>query len=371
MNIKTLTNRTKLFGILSFFAVCLLCSSCEKDDDNYHPIELQYAIFNDKPNPVTNNQVTINFPTESKTELVIFGGDGTYSISNSDDTKLGISRNDGYLTLTPLAPGNVVVTISDGLNNSYSLKVEIKSQFRVKMNAKEKEGNIFDLMEFNLFSYSEKDFTLLDLTEAYDSLVWLCSNTNQRYEILGHSGNSTHFVWQWSNCFFLPAEYETVLLGYKNNQIITSDTVSVNIINNRDFLGYNWKDVTGTSKISKGYHNVFSKEYDFATCSVVNDGVPSLSLFLFRTNNDNEATFAQKSKQVLLDYINSLYSAPTYSSDGNNSLSEVYKTIFKNKEEGTTPECIWVTPKSRIALIKKHEEAVNYPTYEIYAEPVR
>lgn len=369
MNTKTITNRTKLFGILSLFAICLLYSSCEKDDDNYHPIELQYAIFNDKANPVTNNQVTINFPDDTKKELVIFGGDGNYSISNSDETKLGISRIDAYLTLTPLAPGNIDITISDSHNNSYTLKVQIKRQLRVKMNVKEKEGNIFDLMEFNLFSYSEEDFTLLDLTEAYDSLVWLCSNTNQRYKILEHSGNSTHFVWQWSNSFFLPAEYETVLLGYKNNQVITSDTVSVNITNKRDFLGYNWEDVTSTSKISTGYHSVFSKGYDFATYSVVSDGAPLLSLFLSRTNNDNEATFAQKSRQILLDYINSLYGAPAYAGDNTQLLSESYNT-FKNKEEGTTPECIWVTTKSRIALIKRFDQADNCLKYEIFAEPI-
>jgi hypothetical protein len=155
--------KPKLLFLLLLLATVI---GCRKEDENNHPIELQYAVFNDKPNPVTNNQVTINFPAETKKELVIFGGDGTYSINNSDETKLGISKTDGYLTLTPLAPGNVVVTISDGHNNSYSLKVQIKSQLIVKMNAKEKTGNIFDLMEFNLFSYSEKDFTLLDLTEA-------------------------------------------------------------------------------------------------------------------------------------------------------------------------------------------------------------
>lgn len=359
--------KTKLLFLLLLLATVI---GCRKEDENNHSIELQYAVFNDKPNPVTNNQVTINFPAETKKELVIFGGDGTYSINNSDETKLAISKIDGYLTLTPLAPGNVMVTISDGRNNSYALKVQIKSQLIVKMNAKEKEGNIFDLMEFNLFSYSEKDFTLLDLTEAYDSLVWTCCNTNQRFRLLEHSGNSTHFVWKWSNSFFLPAKYETVLLGYKNNQVITSDTVSVNITNKRDFLGYNWEDVTSTSKISKGYHSVFSKGYDFATCSVVNDGALSLSLFLSRTNNDNEATFAQKSRQVLLDYINSIYGAPTYSGDGNQSLLGAYSK-FKNKEEGATPECIWITPKSRIALIKKFDEAANYLKYEIFAEPVK
>ncbi len=355
---------------LFFLLLLIVFAGCQKDDDDsYHPFELQYAVLNDKPNPVTNNQVTINFPDETKKELVIFGGDGTYSVNNSDETKLGISRMDGYLTLTPLAPGNVVVTICDGRNNSYLLKVEIKSQLRVKMNAKEKEGNIFGLMEFNLFSYSEEDFTLLDLTEAYDSLVWVCSNTNQRFKILEHSDNGSHFTWKWSNCFFLPAEYKTVLLGYKNNQVITSDTVSVDIVNNKDFLGYNWSDVGKTSTGNTGYVNVFSDEYYFVTRENVTNNIPSVSLFLSKNNIENEAAFFSKSKEILFEYVNTLYSEPTYSSSENNSLSEIYNNLFKNKKEGVTPEYIWVTSASKIALLKEYDSIEGFSKYEIYAEP--
>ena len=370
MNTKTKNNRAKLLGILFFFASGLLFTSCDKDDDNSHPIELQYAIYNDKPNPVTNNQVTINFPAESKTELVILGGDGTYSISNSDDAKLSISRTDGSLALTPLAPGNVVVTINDSRNNSYTLKVQIKSQLIVKINAKEKEGNIFGLMEFNLFSYSEKDFTLLDLTEAYDSIVWTCSSKNQRFRILENSGNSTHFTWKWSTCFFLPTEYQTCLLGYKNNKVISRDTISINIANNKDFLGYNWKDVVRTSRYNIGYQNVFLKAYDFVTYSIVTEGIPSACLFLVDNKNIGERTFALKSKQILFDYICSLYSTPTYSQD-NLTLLTNYNELFKNKKNGAVPECIWITPKSKIVLLKEYDELEDYPKYRIYAEPVK
>ena len=366
---RTLKNRTKLLGVLFLSATCFLCSSCDKEDD-FQPIQLQYALFNDKPNPVTNNQVTISFPDETKTELVIFGGDGTYSINNSDDTKLSINQNDGYLTLTPLAVGNIVVTINDRHNNFYTLKVQIKSPLRVKMNVKEKEGTIFGLMEFNLFSYSEKDFTLLNLTEAYDSLVWVCSNTKQRYKILEYSENSSHFTWKWSTCFFLPAEYETVLLGYKNNLIITRDTVTVNIANKKDFLGFNWDDVVSTSDVSTGYEDVFSNDYYFVTHPVVTNDAPSMYLYLHPTN-DSEAVFAPKSKQILFDYINSLYSAPNHSSDENDTLSDVYHDLFKNTKEGVIPEFIWVTSASKIALLKEYDNIEGYSKYEIYAEPIK
>ncbi len=359
--------KTKLLFLLLLLATVI---GCRKEDENNHSIELQYAVFNDKSNPVTNNQVTINFPAETKKELVIFGGDGTYSINNSDETKLAISKIDGYLTLTPLAPGNVMVTISDGRNNSYALKVQIKSQLIVKMNAKEKEGNIFDLMEFNLFSYSEKDFTLLDLTEAYDSLVWTCCNTNQRFRLLEHSWNSTHFTWKWSNCFFLPAEYKTCLQGYKNSKVVSGDTISINIANNKDFLGYNWKDVVRTDRYNTGYQNVFLKEYDFVSYAIITDGVPFACLYIVDHMNIEKPVFALKSKQILFDYMCSLYSKPTYSQD-NVSLLTNYNELFKNKKDGAVPECIWITPKSKIVLLKEYDGVKEYFKYKIYAEPSR
>jgi hypothetical protein len=364
--------RFNVLGILLLLVCSLLWVSCNNDDDDIQPIRLQYAIYGGKPSPVTNNQIIINLPTEEKTELVIFGGNGEYSISNSDDTKLSVSRNygNGSLELTALTPGNVVVIINDSHNNSYTLKVQIRDQFRVKMNVKEKEGNIFDLMEFNLFSYSEKDFTLLDLTETYDSIVWTCSSTNQRFRILENSENTTHFTWKWSNCFFLPAEYKTCLLGYKNSRVISRDTISINIANNKDFLGYNWKDVVCSSIGSTGYQNVFIKGYDFATNSFVAEGVPSVCLFLIDNKNADEHAFAQRSKQILFDYISSLYSTPTYSQD-DVSLSKKYNDLFSNKKDGAVPECIWITPKSKIVLLKEYDDFEDFPGYKIYAEPVR
>ncbi|WP_139249720.1 hypothetical protein [Mariniphaga anaerophila] len=324
--------------------------------------------MNGQTNFVINNSVAINFPTEEKTEFVILGGDEDYSISNSDNTKLSISDDEGNLELTPLAPGEVVVTISDGSGNSYLLNVQIIDR-SLKLKATRTQGNIFDLMEFNM--YSEEEFTSQNLIEIYDSVVWVCTNTNQRLQILESSGHGSRFISKWSNCFFLPAEYETCLLGYKNNRVISADTVSVSIVNDKDFLGYNWSDVVNTSTVSTGYQNAFIKGYDFATRSVVTDNGSSLHLFLFQTNSGDGVAFAQKSRQVLLNYINSLYSAPTYSFDVDNSLSEIYNQLFRNTGTGVTPEYIWITPKSNMALIKKYDENAGVLKYEIHAEPGR
>jgi hypothetical protein len=116
-----------VLGILLLLVSSLLWVSCNNDDD-IQPIQLYYAIYNDKSNPVINNHVTITLPTEEKTELVIFGGNGKFSISNSDDTKLSVSSNNESLELTPLALGSIIVTINDDHNNVYTLNVQIINQ---------------------------------------------------------------------------------------------------------------------------------------------------------------------------------------------------------------------------------------------------
>ena len=364
---RTLKNRMKIFGVLFLFTTCFLFFSCSKDDDDYQPIQLQYAILNDKPNPVTNNQISLNFPSETKNELIIFGGDGKYAINNSDNTKLSISYADGYLTLTPLAAGNVTVTITDTHNNFYALTVQIINQLELNISAKKEAGNIFDLMVFNLNTSYEGRITLLDLTETYDSIVWLCTNTSQRFRVLESQENSGSFTWQWSNCFFLPAVYETCVLGYKDSQIISSDTVYVDIANDKDFLGFKWEDVV--SKVSTGYENIFSDEYYFVTHKNVTNNIPSISLFLSKNYIENEAAFFSKSRKILFDYICLLYSSPTYSSDGDNSILDIYNDLFRNKKEAAVPESIWVTSKSNIVLLEEYDSISGYSNYKIYAEP--
>ena len=60
--------------------IVLIMSSCSKD--SFEPIQLYYDIYNDKPNPIENNQISLLFPTFDKIKLVIMGGDGNYTVSN-------------------------------------------------------------------------------------------------------------------------------------------------------------------------------------------------------------------------------------------------------------------------------------------------
>lgn len=234
----------------------------------------------------------------------------------------------------------------------------------LKLNAKESQKNIFEYMEFNL--HAKNDFTLLDLTEAYDSIVWKVSDLEGRCKIMEQDG-STHFTFKWSHNFFFPAEHKAILLGYKSDKVLYSDTISVKVTNDKDFLGYNWKDIKDPSGNSTGYVNVLSDHYGFATSHDIYQDVPSVSLFVRQYNKkENESIFIQKSEKILSDYISTLYSAPTYNAT-DNTLLEKYNHLFTNKIKNAYPQSIWLTPKAKIVLLKCYDG--DFFEYKIYAEP--
>lgn len=115
--------RLNLTSILSMFLVVVFTTSCSKDDSQ--PIQLHRGIHNDKPNPVTDNQVAIVFPTSEKTQFVISGGDGHFAVTNSNEKTITVSTNDRSIEMTPLATGNSVVTITDQSGNLYTLNVKV------------------------------------------------------------------------------------------------------------------------------------------------------------------------------------------------------------------------------------------------------
>ncbi|PXV58920.1 hypothetical protein CLV62_14133 [Dysgonomonas alginatilytica] len=234
----------------------------------------------------------------------------------------------------------------------------------IQVKAKQQTGNIFELIQFDV--YPENGFFALDIEDSYDSLVWTVPELG-RFHLF--SDNS--FTTRWSQNFFLPSRYTSILLGYKDNKIIQADTTYIDILNDKDFLGFNWKEITESAMHNTGYVNVLSDDYELATYGSFKDNLPSIDLHLWsdRNKKETESEFAKRSEEILFNYICSLYSKPTYTADKNNLLMEKYNELFKNKKEGAKPLNIWVTEKSNIVLYTFKEEYADYYKYRIHAEP--
>lgn len=240
---------------------------------------------------------------------------------------------------------------------------DVEDIIPLKLEIEEPQKNIFEYAVFKLFP--DKNFMLFPLMDVYDSITWKVSNIDGRMKVLEQTDHTGRFTQQWNHHFYLPGKYQTYIFGYKNNKIAYCDTTEIEITNTKDFLGYNWRDIHGSIGHSTGYVDVLCEEYSFATFENIHEGIPSVTVYLRDEKKDNQSAFLEKSKKVFIDYINSLYSTLPDYNEADNTLLEKYNNLFTYKNEQAYPICIWITPKSKIALIKDE----FFDEYQLYAEP--
>ncbi len=196
--------------------------------------------------------------------------------------------------------------------------------------------------------------------------MWIIPDLG-RLNLLSHKlGNGTDFLFHWSHNFFLPKEYKTILVGYKDEQIILTDTVAVHITNNKDFLAYNWEDIDKPSRGSIGYHNAFTDFHSFSTYYFFENNRPTI--FLLRRDEEG-ITLSESNRIALIDLMNQLYSKARYDLENPDLLLKQYNQLFSYKSDDAEPLSIWMTRTSRIALLKYTNEYYDYPFYRVQAEP--
>ena len=205
---------------------------------------------------------------------------------------------------------------------------------------------------------------MFSLFDIYDSITWKVSNLDGSLKIFKHTEGSANFIRQWSHSFYSPGKYKAYVSGYKNKEVISSDTVEIEITNTKDFLCYNWKDIKGSIGHATGYEDVLN-DYEFITYEDMHQGIPSVSVYLRDKEKNDRPAFLIRSKKILTDYINSLYNTTPIYDETDDILLKKREELFVYKEENTYPLCIWITLKSRIVLIKNE----RFNEYQLYAEP--
>lgn len=245
--------------------------------------------------------------------------------------------------------------------------------YKLKISTEENKENIFHLFSFTLLNEHGKglDVTLFDLAQVYDSIIWTTSIQSRGLKVFSNktddSFTKTKLTMKWSHTFYSPGKYETYLIGYKNNKIIHNDTLRIDVKDEKDFLMYNWHEVKASDKISIGFHNALDKSFMLSAIRKVYDNNPAVKVFLWQTiDNDND--FAQLSDRYLYDYISSIYGQPVYDRDADN-LMEKYQELFLHKDTDVVPKAIWLTSKSKIALLRSDREGLIQVF--VYAEPLQ
>lgn len=237
----------------------------------------------------------------------------------------------------------------------------------VKISTVDNGKNIFELMKFSFFleksesGVPDRNYGFR-IEPYYDSLVWRVPALKADFKVF----EPDRWYTGVGTCFFLPGTHRTLLSGYKDGKVVYSYEYPVTVRSDKDFLGYDWEEITGPDDASTGYKDIFAADYTdchFSSYAGMHDDVPSVTLFIWFTDDDFSA---EKEKNRLLDEIRNLYGEADYS-EADGELESVYNSSFHYREEGAQPLYVWLTEKSNIVLLGKENHHLRYV---IYAEPV-
>ena len=222
-------------------------------------------------------------------------------------------------------------------------------------------ANIFEPVHFYL---QGNDYMLSDLRELCDSLVfeipWL-KGTHLSRKIYFHEVGKAELISGWDHRFILPLDGICQIKAYKDGKLVYNDGISVSLTNNKDFLMYNWNEVTDNSNNSIGYVNFVDEKHEFVSTHYIVDGTPIVKVLLSKPENDT--------LEWLYEYLCKLYKEPLYSSES--EVQEQYGKLFTDIDKGETPQYIWKTDRSYIALIHWYDSDEDITKYYIKAEPVK
>ncbi len=103
-------------------AVCIANLTSCKDDKSYDPITLSLA--SEEGDMLTDDSITISLFCEG-ISFHILGGNGSYTIENSNTDLIDYRYDGNELTILPKALGNATLIISDRAGNTMSLQVTV------------------------------------------------------------------------------------------------------------------------------------------------------------------------------------------------------------------------------------------------------
>ncbi len=248
------------------------------------------------------------------------------------------------------------------------------SPVQISLKAKAQEANIHTMMVFYLVPH--RDCTMLDIIQSYDSLVWRVQGEKGRLNLLAHTDGWMSFTNEWGHSFYEENHSNVILEGFKDGKIILADSVKIDVYNKRDFLGYNWKDITSSTNHRVGIANVLQPEFEISFIERYIDGLPSLYVYFepaWEVVRDEELSknfYTQQQEPLIRNYISKLYGDPKLSLEKDaDKLVESYHNIFKQEEDAYTPRYVWETRTTNIALVQKYGNWGDYEAYYIYAEP--
>lgn len=350
-----------LFGTLLMFLFTIGFTSCGDDDK----LEYHLKLSENSCEVMQGQSVAIGLTAHKNTTLKIENPELIDAVYTWD--------LDGYKAKIEIkgkqkGETNLVVTDHE-TGESATIKVKVTEYPMPHLAVKKPKGNIFDLMNFYLYNEDSKSINSNSLSAVCDSIVWTADGINGSFKVFEHKKGDNwvgnHLTLEWGHCFKYPGEYKTNLNAWKDNKVIFRHQLDITITDGKDFLTYNWSDITKDSQAWGTYIDVLKSSPNLMTTYGLNGTVPFTEVRIFNSN------FAQ-SYHTLYDYFCKLYSAPTYEDQTEKQkMWQLYDKLFSEQKEypNAYPVAIWVAERANIVLLLL-DESTEYPGYVVYAEPV-
>lgn len=352
----------KLMSIVLLYLCSIGFMSCENDDNQP---EYQLQLSENSCELVQGRSDAINLTAHENTTLDIKAPqiiDAVYTWeSGSYKAKIEIK---GKLT----GETDIVVTDHE-TEESAVIKVKVTEYPMPHLGVKQPKGNIFSRTNFYLYNENSQSIDASSLSAVCDSIVWTADGLNGSYRVFeyeeGNGWVSNHLTLDWEHCFKYPSEYKTYLTAWKDNKVTFRHQLDITVTDDKDFLEYNWNEITKDSQVWNTYSDVLGSSPLLMTTSGLSSTVPYVEVRLF--NSDMIQDY-----YTLYNYLCKLYSTPTYNDKTKEKIWQLYAELFSEQKKYPNAYiyAIWVTERTNIALLLL-DESMDYPGYVIYAEPNR
>lgn len=214
--------------------------------------------------------------------------------------------------------------------------------------------------------------------DLYDSITFSVSGIEEEFRVfrIGYEdpndpiGNPTEYqVENWYHTFISIGAHEAKLIGYKNGNKKTLDTVTFSVTNPNDFFNIDWSETetksnSYTNTINNFVLNVSSK---YAGSGINRKKVAGASYSWRYKHIPYTQQEFEKGRDVLYNAMVKLYGEPTYTKQ--DDLVTLFNDSFVEKiDELDDIECIWITQKNKIALLSTLRYNESQKLYQLYAQ---
>ena len=222
-------------------------------------------------------------------------------------------------------------------------------------------ANIFEPVHFYL---EGDDYMNWSLSQLCDSLVFSVMGEDGSRTVYYDEKGHSELIVGWDHYFYLPQSCLCRIQAYKNNEVIYTDAIEVNLTNDNDFLMYDWDEVSDASKLGTvGFNNFIEPQYSIITAAYFKENTPSVKVTVGNPESQEDAC------TWLYEWMKKLYKDPDYSESA--EVKTKYAELFVSAQEDETPLYIWKDAKSVVALVEQYDEFVPVTRVYVRAEPVK